>query len=327
MMGARGSARGSDPAGPGTGRHALEPLAEGPDRRRARETRARPDGFDGLEGFELERGPEGRLAISREFAPALRAAGYGLTTDGRIRASALAGRRPLLELPTPDGTFLVRKLTHGGLLRFLTRDRFGDAERPFRELAVSGRLARAGVRTPEAVAARARRAPFGGWRLEVVTRRIEGAVDLDAIAARVRRREIDRRTVGRVAASFGRLVRAMHDAGCLHADLTTKNALVLESSLASGRPETAILDLDRARIEAAPSFEARTENLARLLRYVRKTARASGPAFTDSDGARFLVAYEPDRERRGAYARAILRAEARGHARHGIGRALERLFR
>jgi tRNA A-37 threonylcarbamoyl transferase component Bud32 len=286
-----------------------------------------PEGPESFEGFEIERGPEGRLAIAKSSARALRGAGYGLTSDGRTRASALAGRRPLLELPTPEGTFLVRRFTHGGLLRFLTRDRFGDAERPFRELAVSARLAHAGVRTPEVAAARARRAPFAGWRLEIVTRRIDGASDLDAIGARLRRGELDRRTAGRIAASFGRLVRAMHDAGCLHADLTTKNVLVLESSLATCRPETAILDLDRARIEGAPSFEARSENLARLLRYVRKTARASGPAFTAADGARFLAAYEPDRERRRAYARAILRAEERGRARHGIGRALERLFR
>ncbi len=314
----------------------MEPLAEGP------EEDIESDGFDAPEvpeapqafgvgdleawGFEIERGPEGRLAIARRFAPGLRGAGYGLASDAATRTSALSGRRALLELATPDGTFLVRRFTHGGLLRFLTRDRFGDAERPFRELWVASRLARAGVRTPEVAAARARRAPLAGWRLEIVTRRIEGAVDLDAIAARVRGGGIDRRTAGRIAASFGRLVRAMHDAGCLHADLTTKNALVLESSLASERPETAILDLDRARIEVAPSFEARTENLARLLRYVRKTARTSGPAFTAADGARFLAAYETDRERRGAYARAIARAESRGRAYHGIGRALERLF-
>jgi tRNA A-37 threonylcarbamoyl transferase component Bud32 len=282
--------------------------------------------LEGLEGFVVERGPQGRLAIARHLAPALRGAGYGLDSDGRTRASGLAGRRPLLELATSDGNFLVKRFTHGGLLRFLTRDRFGDAERPFRELAVAARLVRAGVRTPEVAAARARRAPLLGWRLEILTRRIDGAVDLDTIAARVRGGEIDRWTAGRIAASFGRLVRAMHDAGCLHADLTTKNVLVVEASLASNRPETAILDLDRARIEASLPLEARSENLARLLRYVRKLARESGPAFTAADGVRFLAAYEPDRQVRRAYTRAILRAEAKGRARHGVGRALERLF-
>jgi hypothetical protein len=59
---------------------------------------------------------------------------------------------------------------------------------------------------------------------------------------------------------------------------------------------------------------------------VRKLARESGPAFTAADGVRFLAAYEPDRQVRRAYTRAILRAEAKGRARHGVGRALERLF-
>lgn len=275
------------------------------------------------EGYDLVRAGNGRLALSRRLAPALETAGYGPESDGRTRASALAGRQPLLELETTAGVFLIRKFTHGGLLRFLTRDRFADAERPFRELAVTAALARAGVAAPEVAAARARPAPLLGWSLEIVTRRIDGAVDLDAILARARRKTVDRRTVGRVAASFGRLVRAMHDAGCSHADLTTKNALVLEDSLASARPAILILDLDRARISRVLAPASRTANLARLLRYVLRAERVAGPGLARTDFARFLAAYEPDVKKRRGLARAVLSAEARGRLLHAVAGAFE----
>ena len=285
------------------------------------------------EGFDCVRGPAGILALSRELAPALRAAGYGLEGDGSARPSPLSGRRPLLELRTTAGVFLIRKLTHGGLLRFLTRDRFSDRDRPFRELRVAERLARAGVGTPQVAAARARAfrmfglrlGPLFGWRLDIVTRRIEGGVDLDEILDRARKGSIDRRTVARVAAAFGKLVGAMHAAGCSHADLTTKNALVVEDSLAKGRPEAAILDLDRARVGPL-SLGDRRRNLARLARYVDRRERERGRGLSRTDRARFLGAYESDRSARRAHAKAVLEILARGRVPHALGRALEGLF-
>jgi len=268
-----------------------------------------------------------RLAISCcSLAPALEAAGYGLDSDGRTRASALSGRKPLVELETTAGVFLIRRFTHGGLLRFLTRDRFADPERPFRELDVTAELARAGVPAPEVAAARARPAPVFGWRLEIVTRRIDGAADLAAILDRARSGGVDRRTVGRVATSFGRLVRAMHDAGCSHADLTTKNALVREDSLASRAPETLILDLDRARIDRVLAPAVRVANLARLYRYVLRAEGGTGRALARTDFARFLAAYEPDARERRKLARAVLSAEARGRALHALAFAFESAF-
>jgi hypothetical protein len=278
------------------------------------------------EGYEIESDARGTLALSREFAPALRGAGYGLNSDGAWAASALSGRKPLRELPTSAGVFLVRRFSHGGLLRFLTRERFRDPSRPFRELAVSCSLSRAGVCTPQVVAARARPAPGWGWRLEIMTRRVEGALDLDEVLASAREGRIDRRCVGRISRAIGRLVYAMHDAGCAHADLTTKNMLVERSSLSDRLPKTWILDLDRANLVLGLTDRERLENLSRLYRYVLRREKTKGAVLSRTDWVRFLASYEHDRVSRKALARAILRSHSRSIAWHTLGWRLERLL-
>jgi len=278
------------------------------------------------EGYEVESGPPGVLALSREFAPALRGAGYGLESDGAARRSALSGRKPLLELTTSAGVFLVRRFAHGGLLRFLTRERYRDPSRPFRELSLSCSLARAGVGTPAVAAARARPAPGWGWNLEIVTQRVEGAFDLDEALALAASGRIDRSALRRAVAAAGRLVRALHGAGCRHADLTTKNMLVERVLPRGGDPRTWILDLDGASLVPGLTDAERRSSLTRLFRYVLRRERRRGPALARTDWARFLRAYEPDRQRRRAHARAILASHARSLPWHGLGWKLEELL-
>jgi len=133
-----------------------------------------------------------------------------------------------------------------------------------------------------------------------------------------------------LARAAGRLVRSLHDAGCRHADLTTKNMLVerslLEGPRKSQAPRMWILDLDRARIVPDLGRADRTASLSRLYRYVFRRERESGPALARTDWARFLAAYEGDRRRRRVHARAILRADARSLRWHALGWRLERLF-
>jgi hypothetical protein len=276
------------------------------------------------DGYPFESSPRGMLALSREFAPALQAAGYGLSSDGASAPSALSGRKPLLELPTSAGVFLVRRFSHGGLLRFLTRERFLDPERPFRELAVSHSLARAGIGTPAIAAARAIRSPGWGWHLEIVTRRVEGAIDLDEVLALAREHRIDRWMLARVATAAGRLVRALHEAGCRHADLTTKNMLV-ERSLPED-PKMWILDLDRAGLVPVLDPADRTASLSRLYRYVLRREGLRGPVLRRTDWVRFLAGYESDRRARKAWAAAIQRSHSKGLAWHALGWRLEKLF-
>jgi hypothetical protein len=153
------------------------------------------------------------------------AAGYGPEFDAPLSAADVAGRRRLFELEIGAERFLVRRFTHGGLLRWLTGARFLDAERPFREIVLSERLRAAELPTPLIAAARARRLGGAGWSLEVVTRRIEGSIDLGRVlAGEVGSLRPARAT--RLLAGAGRLVREMHEAGFFHADLTPRNLLV-----------------------------------------------------------------------------------------------------
>jgi hypothetical protein len=191
---------------------------------------------------------------------------------------------------------------------------------------VADSLARAGVGTPQVAAARARAAPGWGWKLEVVTRRVDGALDLDEVLAAARANSIERGILRRLARAAGGLVREMHGAGCLHADLTTKNMLVERSALEGGSARMWVLDLDRARLAPGLSTAQRIENLTRLYRYVFRREGIHGRALARTDWLRFLAGYEPDRSRRAAAARSILAEHGRALRWHALGWRLEGLF-
>jgi hypothetical protein len=182
------------------------------------------------------------------------------------------------------------------------------------------------VSTPQVAAARARAAPGWGWNLEIVTRQVDDAIDLDGVLEAARTGRIPRDAHRRLARAAGRFVRAVHDAGCLHADLTTKNLLVERSALAGGSSRMWILDLDRARAGAGLSREERLANLTRLHRYVWRRERMHGPALSRTDFLRFLAGYEPDRGRRAAAARGIVAEHAGSLRWHALGWRLEGWF-
>ena len=92
----------------------------------------------------------GVLALHTDVARELHAAGYGPEHDGDLRQSDLEGRRPLYFLGGAEANLVLRRFSHGGLLRWLTGARYLDPERPFRELMLVDSLLRAGVRTPRA---------------------------------------------------------------------------------------------------------------------------------------------------------------------------------
>jgi tRNA A-37 threonylcarbamoyl transferase component Bud32 len=182
------------------------------------------------------------------------------------------------------------------------------------------------VNTPLVAAARVRSAPGWGWRLEIVTRRVEGTVDLDEVLAAARSGGIDRAALRRIVVGAGSVVRALHDAGCHHADLTTKNLLVGRAGLSGGEPKLWVLDLDRARIGSDLSQEDRRQNLARLYRYVGRRERALGSALARTDWMRFLRGYERDRRRRRELARAVRASHTASLPWHALGWKLEEFF-
>ncbi|MCA8981443.1 MAG: hypothetical protein H6831_15820 [Planctomycetes bacterium] len=277
-------------------------------------------------GYFVEESPRGILALHTGVARALHTAGYGPEQDGEVVQSELSGRRPLYEFRVGEDAFVVRRFSHGGLLRWLTGVRFLDAERPFRELILSESLRRAGIRTPRVVAARAKMASGFGWLLEVVSRRLEDTVDLGHVLGRARRGEVDRAPKRRLLLEVGRLVSRLHKQGCLHSDLTPNNLLVDSAALHGGEPELWVLDLDGSTLHDALTDAQRRKNLRRLYRFVERRERRYGSALTRTDFARFFRGYDPEGRRWKADWRSVATMHSRRSVFHALGWLFERSF-
>ncbi len=236
-------------------------------------------------GWELVREGRDILACRPQDRDTLAGLGWTPASRPKLPRSALAGRAPLLEL---GSSLLVRRSSHGGLLRFATGERYLDPSRPFVEAALAERLAHAGVPTAPVVAARAQRLDPCGWRLELVVRRIADARDLGSImeSARATRRRLP----PVLLRATGALVRRLHDLGFEHADLQPNNLLV------QGAPERAslfVLDLDGSRFHESMEEGLRARNLARLARFVARREARDGISLSRSDWLRVLRGYEP----------------------------------
>lgn len=278
-------------------------------------------------GYVVDRGEVGVLAVTEDLHAAFRAAGFGPDGGERVPPSDLIGRRRLRQLDVGGRRYVVRPFRHGGLLAGLTGARYVDPARPFRELVLADRLIGLGLPTPRVVAARARRADGLGWYLDVVTERIEEALDLGQLLAAVGRGEVERGRLAPVLRTAGRLVRSLHDAGLRHADLNARNLLVERAALRGAPPSTWVLDLDRS--ELGPPLDE-GERRASLRRLYRSAERLRGPdggaVLTRADAARFLLAYvdaDPWKPRW----RRIAREHARWRAWHVAGRLLQRRTR
>ena len=121
---------------------------------------------------------------------------------------------------------MARRYLRGGLMRFINRDLYLDAERSFRELAITSAAARCGIPTVEVLAAVSIKAAGPLYRCFLFTRELPGCIDLPAYlsgrAAADSFSEDKQAVLERAAAA----VRLMHDRGFFHADLNMKNILV-----------------------------------------------------------------------------------------------------
>jgi len=265
--------------------------------------------------------------VAREdLAEALVAAGLGPEGTPLLEPSDLVGKRPLERLRGVGEDLVVRRYHHGGLLRWLTGQRFVDPRRPFVELCLQRELQRAGFRTPEVVAARAVRAVPWGWKLAVVTRRVPEALDLGQALALRHTGQLQVASWRALVGEVGRLVAQLHASGFLHADLTPRNLLVERGSLGSGPPRLWVLDLDGSRWIQPLGERERRENLRRLARHVERLGHERGLRVGRTDLARFLRAWQPERPERHSACREIA---ARSRSRSGLHRGgwwLERLL-
>ena len=280
-------------------------------------------------GYLLERGSRGVVAWRPEYARLLRDNGYApdvVTATGAFTVSEKAGKRPLHELRAGGRRFLLRRFSHGGLLRGATGDRFRDPLRPFVELRLSEWLRATGVRTPQVAAARARAAEGGGWRLDLVTECVEGTTDLGYVLGLGRRGRLEGGVRRALLGAAGQFVGGLHRLGLWHADLQPNNLLVNEGAFQGEAPELWILDLDRSeRFEQLPD-ERRHANLERLFRHVVRVGDIHGGLLSRADCLRFLRAYAADRGDWREDWRAVTRRYGRRLKWHRLGWRLERLL-
>jgi 3-deoxy-D-manno-octulosonic acid kinase len=233
------------------------------------------------------------LVGRREQIPALRAALEGGTLYAYAAhhesARPLSGRGVAFAVPLPNGErVVVRHNRHGGLLAPLTGDRFVAPTRAPYELAVSLRLTKCGVPTPEIVAYAVYDAGPLLRRSDVASREVRDSVDLAAILttedAAKRRAALD---------ATATLISLLSACGARHHDLNVKNVLLARVSSPNNSPSAPrayVLDVDRVEFGRPGDSRVTERNLARFVRSARKWRELYGARVDDGELARLAAA-------------------------------------
>jgi 3-deoxy-D-manno-octulosonic acid kinase len=226
-----------------------------------------------------------RAAVRRDLEPLL--GGWLLAPTLVLPADAeriASGRGAAFRATLRGGLRAVIRLNRrGGPVASLVRETYvGLRQRPFRELALTAEVRRRGVPAPEVLAVRVEGRLL--YRGALVTAEIPAATTL-VEALRAAPDAAARRAL---AASAGRAVGVLHEAGVWHADLNLTNILVHP---VPGGSDVVLLDFDRARVVAGPlGPRARLRNLRRLARSLAKLDQARELAGPDETRA-FRTAY------------------------------------
>jgi len=202
-------------------------------------------------------------------------------------ADTISGRQTVYVIPVPDsGRWVVRQLSHGGMLAPLTGDRFLrlGVPRPFNELRLSISLRDLGIATPTVVAAVVY--PSGlVYRGEVAREEITDAADL---AECLFDSKLSQPLRSDALSSAGQLIGCLHRAGIVHPDLNIRNVLIRWGD----EPiEAYILDIEKCWIEAHLSQRARRGMLNRFHRSIRKFEESTGQRLTGNEWDDFLASY------------------------------------
>lgn len=210
----------------------------------------------------------------------------------RPGADTIRGRGTIYLVPGPDDNrWLIRRLTHGGVLAPISGDRFLriGRPRPFNELRLSWQLRELGLPTPRVHAAVVY--PHGlFYRGEVARQHVAPARDLAALLFADPNRPRPERQAALAAA--GRLLGKLHRVGLVHPDLNLRNVLI---ETTDGAPRAYILDLEKCRRVERLTVGQRRRMLARLRRSARRFEQRGGGAVSEREWEAFENAYAEEK--------------------------------
>jgi hypothetical protein len=180
-------------------------------------------------------------------------------------ALTLRGRGPVYVIPFgPKGELVaVRHSMRGGWMAKFMKDTFLPPTRAFRELISTIRLRLLGIPTPEVLAIVTYPVNVLLRRVDVMTRFIEGGVDLAAIFSDTRNDAQRRPILDAVAALLGKMTAA----GVQHQDLNLKNILITAEE---GGYTAHLLDVDRVHFHVPNDPLVARANIDRLTQSLRK---------------------------------------------------------
>jgi 3-deoxy-D-manno-octulosonic acid kinase len=239
----------------------------------------------------------------------------------RQTSKYLSGRTLHPSIPIKNGERLViRRYSHGGLLRTLTRNLYLFGSRSFRELALTEEIRSCGISTIPSIGAIHRRIFFPFYQAYFLSVEVPRAMDLiqyfNGMEAPPSRENISskRKTIR----SAGLLIREFHQAGFFHGDLQLKNILVAGDLLF-------LIDFDRSYRKSILSARERMQNLLRLNRSAEKW-RCLGLPITRTDRWRFFLAYAGDDKKIRETMGKTLRSYSLRFLFHRIGWAVEKIL-
>lgn len=246
-------------------------------------------------GFTLIRDSHATVVVREDYRAELLL--QGIDNPEKLRAlcrdssARYSGRGATPAVPIegrPGERMIIKNYRRGGLLRFLVRDLYWGDRRPIEELRVGAAALQAGIPTAAVLAAVAFRVAGPFYCGYLITRELSGCRDLPAFLS-VARGETSEETFRNKRALLARTaqtVRAMHDRGLYHGDLSLKNILID----AEHRNTVYIIDWDKSRVQENISPAQRSSNMVRCCRSMVKLSR-QGLALTERDQLFFLACY------------------------------------
>jgi tRNA A-37 threonylcarbamoyl transferase component Bud32 len=191
---------------------------------------------------------------------------------GREGVEMLRGRRPVVAGQLGSVPAVVKRLSHGGSMTNLWKDRFLSSRRFRNHIPVTEFLLEHGIDTPPVLFAAWRRIR-GLVRGEVGFEKIEGGVDADQFFFGNGHIPEGWREEAR---KIGETVASLHRIEFVHQDMNLMNFYLAPD----GR--VYVLDLDKSSLDGSASASLKRINLARLERSIRKQGRLSPADYVEA---------------------------------------------